>query len=62
MNMNLLILIVFFILGVTGSALLLIICAKAKWSTITSKSTLFNKCEKLAILITKPHNSNSVIE
>ena len=60
--MSLLILTIFFILIVAGSALLVIICIKAKGSTITLKSTLFNRCEKLAILITKPHNSNSVIK
>ena len=31
------------ILVVAGSALLLIMCVKAKWSTIASKSTFFNK-------------------
>ena len=37
-------------------------CVSAKWSTIASKSTLLSKCEKLAIFMAKPHNSNSVIE
>ena len=57
MNMNLLTLIVLFILLVAGSVKLLINSVKAKQSTIVSKSTLFNKCEKLAILIVKPYNS-----
>ena len=51
-----------FILIVAGSALLLIIRVKAKWSTIASKSTLFNKWAKLPIFIAKPHISNSVKE
>ena len=45
-----------------GSTLLLIICIRAKWSTTASKSTLVNKCEKLAILMAEPHNSDSVME
>ena len=51
-----------FILVVAGSALILIMCVRAKWFTIASKSTLFNRWEKLAIFIAKPHNSNSVME
>ena len=39
-----------FILVVAGSILLFIICVSAKCSTMTSKSTLLSKCEKLAIL------------
>ena len=32
-------------------------CVRARWSTITSKSNLFNKWEKLSIFIGNPHNS-----
>ena len=51
-----------FILAVAGSALLLIIWVSARWSTIASKSTLFNKWEKLAMFMANPHSSSSVIE
>ena len=51
-----------FILVVAGSALLLIICVNAKWSTMASKSTLISKCAKLAMLIANPHSSSSVVE
>ena len=47
---------------VAGSALLFIIQVNAKWSTMASGYTLFNKCEQRALLIAKPHSSNSVIE
>ena len=50
------------ILVVAGSALLLIICVIAKWSTITLKSTFFKRWAKLAMLIAKPDISNSVME
>ena len=43
-----------FILVVAGYALVLIICIRSKRSTITSKFTLFNKWEKLAVLMAKP--------
>ena len=51
-----------FILVVAGSALLLNICVKAKWSTIASEYTLFYKCTKLAMFIANPSISSSVIE
>ena len=50
------------ILIVARSALLLIICFKAKWSTNASKLTLLSKCAKLAMLMANPHGSNFVIE
>ena len=52
----------FFILGVVGSALLLIIGVRATGSTITSKSFFFNKWDELATLMTKQHKSNYVMK
>ena len=60
MNKKLIPLIIFFILVVVGSVL--IMCVKAKWSTMALKSTHFNRYTKLAIFMAKPHISNSVIE
>ena len=50
------------ILVVAGSVLLLRMCTKAKWSTITPKIYLFQQWAKLAILIANPHISNPVLE
>ena len=47
---------------VAGSALLLMMWVSDRWSTIASKSTLFNKWEKMAMFMANPHSSSSVIE
>ena len=47
---------------VAGSVLLLMIWVGDRQLTIASKFTLFNKWEKLAMLMANPHISNSVME
>ena len=39
---------------VVGSILLFMMCMMARWSTTTSKSTFFSRCEKVTIFMAKP--------